>query len=95
MTDDYGSYRPQKPISSRLKVSQGTNKPCNSREQRSKFQPEAPGIIKRGDRSGTLWVRRKQLKDSIGTVETSSLYEPDELCFENPDDDYSDSAVVS
>ena len=95
MPDDYGSYRPQKPISRRLKVSHGTNKPRNSREQESKFKPEGPSTIKRGDRTGTLWAKRKQLKDSLGTVETSSLYEPDELWFENPDDDYSESAVVS
>ena len=83
---DYGQYRPQKPISDRLKVATGTNKPRNSRQQKSKFKPEAPGVINRGDRSQTLWARRKQLKDSIATVETSSLYEPDELVFLAPPD---------
>lgn len=91
----YGQYKPQKPISDRLKVATDTNKPKNSREQRSKFDPQPLRNIKRGDRSQTLWARRKQLKDSIATVETSSLYEPDELWFENPEaTDDSDEAVL-
>ena len=96
MADDYGQYREQTPISDRLKVVTGTNKPKNSREKKSKFDPQGPSTINRGDRSGTIWARRKQLKDSIATIETSSMYPPDSLEFDNPDfnDETYDDTII-
>ncbi len=96
MADDYGQYREQTPISDRLKVSAGTAKPKNSRQQKSKFKPEGPGVIKRGSREGTLWARRMKLKDSIATVETSSMYPPDSLEFDNPEfnDETFDDTII-
>ena len=94
---NYGSshYRQGKPISSRLKVAAGSNKPANSREQKSKFNPQPLTTIKRGSRDETLWMKRRKLKDSIATVETSSIYEADELLFENPEAiDDSDEAII-
>ena len=86
---DYGQYRSQKPISDRLKVTQGTNKNQTARQHKSKHKPEAPGVIKRGSREGTLWHRRKELLkkgQSLGTIETSSMYPPDALEYEAPPD---------
>ncbi len=92
----YGYYKPQQPISSRLKVTEGNAKPKNSRQQKSKFDPQPLGNIKRGSRDGTLWARRMKLKDSIATVETSSFYEPDTLEFDNPDfnDETYDDTII-
>ena len=84
MNDDYGHYKERPPISPHLKtVAAGKNQNPTARQQRSKFQPEAPSVIGRGDRSGTLWARRKQLKDSFGTIETSSIYPPDAIIGES------------
>ena len=75
MTKDYGHYVERQPVSAHLKaVASGTNKNPATRQQKSKFQPEAPGIINCGDRSKTLWARRKDLLKKgqpLGCVETS------------------------
>ena len=97
---DYGQYRPMQPISDRLKVVQGTNKNPMARQQKSKFNPQPLTNIKRGDRSNTIWSKRKERLakgESIATVQTSSLYEADSLEFENPDrvwDDFDGDAII-
>lgn len=62
MTDQYGNFRTFKPFSRILKeVSQGdaTNKTSRMQKVKRDFQP--PGVINRGDRSGTIWARRKKM----------------------------------
>lgn len=99
MSDNYGSssYRQFKPISSTLKVSAGQNKSPMAREQKSKLELKPLTEINRGDRSQTLWAKRKELLakgQSLGTIETSSMYEPDALVYDcEPDENHIDEAV--
>ena len=92
----YGSshYRQFKPISETIKsVEAGTNRNPTAKQHKTKFKPEPPGVINRGDRSQTIWMKKKSAMgkgDSIATIETSSIYEADSLEFENPDREYSD-----
>ncbi len=60
-------------ISSRLRTIDGAHKPRSTREQKRSKGIEPPGVIKRGDKSGTLWERRKkgQFKDN-GHIQSSN-----------------------
>ncbi|WP_148228782.1 hypothetical protein [Parasynechococcus marenigrum] len=99
MSDNYGSssYRQFKPISSTLKVSAGEAKNPTAKQHLNKLDLQPLTEIKRGDRSSTLWSKRKELQakgQSLGTIETSSMYEPDALIYEcEPDDNHIDEAV--
>ena len=86
MSDNYGSssYRQMPPISSRLKVDAGTNKPDRVRQQRSRFDPQPLGDIKRGDRSGTLWVKKQNQTNVI----PSDSFDQQTAVFENPEDPF-------
>ena len=93
MADDYGNFQERQPISKLLKVSPGSNKP-NSRMKDTTLNPQPLGNIARGDRSQTLWAKRSKLKDSLGTIETSSIYPADELTFDDENENYIDSSVI-
>ena len=93
MADDYGTFQERQPISKLLKVSPGAIKP-KSRMKESKFNPQPLGNIARGDRSQTLWAKRSKIKDSLATVETSSIYPADELTFDDMNENYIDSSVI-
>ena len=82
MSDNYGSssYRQFPPISSRLKVDAGSNKPDRVRQQRSRFDPQPLGDIKRGDRSGTLWAKGKTNQNII----PSDSFDEASQTFSNP-----------
>ena len=87
---NYGSshYRQFKPISSTLKVTAGTEKNATAKQHLSKLDMQPLGEINRGDRAGTIWAKRKAAmhkNESIGTVETSSLDEADQILFESPE----------
>ena len=98
---DYGSscYRQFPPISEYLGVADGIQKPRRSRQKPNRHQPQGPGVINRGDRSGTIWAKKKKLDhqgQSYATLETSSMYPEDELWFENEDyTDQTDDSVIS
>ena len=91
MTDNnYGSshFREFPPISSRLKVTAGEVKNPTARQQRAKLDLQPLTEIKRGDRSATIWSKKKAAMhkgESIATVETSSLDEADAILFESPE----------
>ena len=88
MSDNYGSshFREFPPISSRLNVTAGTEKNPTARQQKAKLDLQPLGEINRGDRSATIWAKKKTAMhkgESIATVETSSLDEADAIQFEN------------
>ena len=82
---EYGSsqYRQFPPISSKLKVASGSNKPARVRQQRTNFKPEGLGPIQRGDRSQTLW-KKGQANQNI--VPSDSLDEASQT-FSDPSGD--------
>ena len=88
--NNYGSshYRQMPPISSRLKVTAGEAKNATTRQQKAKLDLQPLGEINRGDRSATIWAKKKSAMhkgESIATVETSSLDEADAILFESPE----------
>ena len=87
---DYGSsqYRQFPTISSRLKVDAGTNKPARVKQKDTTFNPQGPGVIKRGSREGTLWVKGKTTSNVI----PSNPIDEDSQSFFNPDGD--DSPII-
>ena len=82
---DYGRYKPQKSISGRLKVAEGKTKNPTAKQQPQikEFQP--PGVIQRGDRSKTLWARRKKRMSMLGTTEHSNLDPVDDMSYHDPE----------
>ena len=64
----YGSqFRVFEPISSRLKVEQGDNKPARTRAKKATHVMTGLSTIERGDRSGTAWMRIKAGKETAST----------------------------
>ena len=65
----YGSqYRPQAPISKRIKVDEGEKKPSRT-SQKATYVMTGLHSIKRGDSSNTAWVRNKKNQtQSFGDV---------------------------
>ena len=80
---EYGSsqYRQQRTISSRLKVSAGTNKPARVKQKDTTFSPQPLGNIKRGDRSQTLWAKGK----TNSNVVPSDPLDEESQTFSNPE----------
>ena len=80
---EYGSsqYRQQPTISSRLKVSAGTNKPARVKQKDITFSPQPLGNIKRGDRIQTLWDK---VKNNSNVVPSDPIDEESQMFF-NPD----------
>ena len=91
MADTYGQYKPQAPISSRLKVSGGTNKPHRARMQKLNRDFQPLGNIQRGSRENTLWVKKKS---QLGTVIPNASYEADEVAIGNEATDDAYAEVV-
>ena len=89
MSDNYGQYREMPPISSRLTVAKGTNKPHRARMQKLNRDFQPLGDIKRGDKSQTLWLKKK---NQLGTVIPNGQFESDEVAIGNEatDEAYTD-----
>ena len=61
----YGSqFRTFPPISSRLRVEEGENKPARTRAKKATHVMTGLSTIERGDRSGTAWMRVKAGKET-------------------------------